>query len=247
MKKKKLWPWISSALAAGLFLGMQAARDDLIIQFGITKYRLAERVVFSLLILSLIVLVSCLIKGAGEKHREKRAEQSGKSKKEDEKKEQAFLSVKAKLDSENLKETLTELGTGQWRELKLPLMRCSQQLEDMDRYQEKLNNLIVNNGVESLSDTKDVLDQVEQYLCRNIRKVLNYIEVSDPEKSGDVDQVRKKTEFCIKDCEEKLEQTGQFLFTMADFLNNQGDDTNGPEMLELYKNTILESLKEDMK
>lgn len=247
MKKKKLWPWISSILEAGLFLGMQAARDDLIIQFGITKYRLAERVVFSLLILSLIVLVSCLIKGAGEKHREKRAEQSRISKKEDEKKEQAFLSVRAKLDSDNLKETLAELGTGQWRELKLPLMRCGRQLEDMDKYQEKLNKLIVNNGVDSLSDTKDVLDQVEQYLCRNIRKVLNYIEVSDPGKPGDVEQVREKAEFCIKDCGEKLEQTGQFLFTMADFLNNQGDDSNGPEMLELYKNTILESLKEEMR
>ena len=125
------------------------------------------------------------------------------------------------------------------------LHKCKDQLSEMDKHQENLEKLLQNNGAETLSDTKDVLDQVEQYLCKNIRKVLNFLEIADPTKNKETDKVNQQLDDCIADGEEKLGQVKQFLNAVVEYLNQQGDGDEEIKMMELYKNTILEVLQED--
>jgi cobalamin-dependent methionine synthase I len=114
----------------------------------------------------------------------------------------------------------------------------------MDSYQERLSRLLQTNDVHTLSDTEEILDRVEQYICRNVRKVLNYMEVVDPSSPEDVELVRTKFSTCCSDNQDQLKQTQEFIIALTDFINQQGDSDNDLSMLEVYKNTILDSIQE---
>ena len=112
----------------------------------------------------------------------------------------------------------------------------------MDRYQDKLNRLLKENGADALNDTEEILEKVEQYLCKNVRKVLNYMNVADPRNLSDQEMIRNKLKNCEAANSVQLDQTQQFLFALTEFLNRQGDEDTGTDMLEMYRQTILDSL-----
>ncbi|MBO6015386.1 MAG: hypothetical protein J6P60_02220, partial [Lachnospiraceae bacterium] len=154
------------------------------------------------------------------------------------------LSVKDKLDNAHMQKLLTEHKNNDWSALSDPISKCIAQLEQMDDYQERLSRLLKNNGADLLYDTEDVLDRVEQYICKNVRKVLNYMDVADPKLPEDVDMLHTKLDDCHEKNHDQLRQTQEFIFALTDFLNQQGDSENDVSMLEIYKKTILDSINE---
>ena len=123
------------------------------------------------------------------------------------------------------------------------ILQIAMQLKTMDIYQEKLENLLRNNGAESLDDAKDILDEVEQSLCKAIRKVINYIEVSDGNSKEDLTLLLRELDSCQKTCEGLLDQVKDFLFALADFLNQQGEDKSVSEIMETYRQCILRTIE----
>lgn len=61
------------------------------------------------------------------------------------------------------------------------LEKCEAQMDAMDRRQAKLKDLLDLNEAEYLRATENLLDEVEQFICKNFRKVINRGIVSDPE------------------------------------------------------------------
>ncbi|MCR5304510.1 MAG: hypothetical protein K6E33_08110, partial [Lachnospiraceae bacterium] len=159
---------------------------------------------------------------------------------EAEKRRKAKLSVKGDLDARTVKELLMEESRGRWSFAYELIYECVEQMEQMDSYQDRLKNLLMNNGADALTNTEDLLNQVEQYLCRNVRNVLNFMEVADNDSS---DQVRVRLMTCKDENQKLLAQTRDFIYAMADFLNNQSGKAD-MRMLESYRNTILESIRE---
>ena len=86
---------------------------------------------------------------------------------------------------------------------------------------------------------------MEQYLCKNVRKLLNYLDVADEEEEKDVRLVQEKLAVCHEEGQKQLQQVQEFLFALADFLNKQGGDDNSIEMLDIYKSTILSSIEDE--
>lgn len=160
------------------------------------------------------------------------------------KKETAKLSVKDKLENSKLRELLQEKLQNGWEPTRELIDKCIEQLQQMDDYQDRLSRLLKSNDAQMLSDTEEVLDRVEQYICKNVRKVLNYMEVADYRTAEDVNLVRSKLSACCADNQEQLKQTQEFIFALTDFINQQGDSDNDVSMLELYKKTILDSVKD---
>ena len=56
------------------------------------------------------------------------------------------------------------------------------------------------------------------------------------------DEVRNKLDNCAEENKGLLAKTKDFIYALADFLNNQGEKTD-LRMLETYKNTILNTMK----
>lgn len=162
----------------------------------------------------------------------------------EEKKHTANLSVKGKLENAQLRTLLQEKQQNEWVHFSQMIGQIIAQLAQMDNYQERLSRLLASNDVQTLSDTEEVLDRVEQYICRNVRKVLNYMEVIDPKGKQDVELLQTKLDACLADNQEQLRQSQEFILALTDFINRQGDSENDLSMLEVYKNTILDSIQD---
>ena len=243
MKRKHNVPLIIMLiLAIASAVTVSVIKDLLIIQMGIVFYRKIRLLVYFiagiLAVLSLILMVASRRRTAGKENyaEEQRTEKIPQT---------ADLSVRSGLDAEKIQELLQEKLEGEWGIYKNEIGSCLDQMKTMDRYQNKLNRLLKENGADTLNDTEEILERVEQYLCKNVRKVLNYMNVADTNDVSDQEMIQNK----LKNCEEmnavQLEQTQQFLFALTEFLNRQGDDDTGTEMLEMYRQTILDSLNRE--
>lgn len=235
-------------VAIGLQLIPPACRDSIVIEYGIHLYRVLNTVSIVAVAVCTAALAAAAILLAYRIISDKKAKSEEAEKESDARREageqKAVLSVRKEMDSAKLYNILTEYAS-ESNAASDGLLKCALQLKTMDVYQEKLSKLLENNGVTSLSDTQEVLDKVEQYLCKEARKVINYIDVSDSASKEDAEMVSKKVEICYRECQVQLEQVKNFLFAMADFLNKQGDNDTTPETLEMYRKCILESIENE--
>jgi len=257
MQERRRGKLICMLLVVGVFalicLALHLVRDSLVIQYGIRFYRGLQGGVFAVGgVASLVAVVwyALDVKKHMDWQKAREAEQARDEAKRQElllekAKHKEVLSVSRKMDSVKIRELLSEYAAGKWRALSQSLMQVRMQLDIMDEHQEKLSHLLEVNGADALDNTKDILDQVEQYLCKNVRKALNYLDVADEEVPKDVQLVRDKLEICHEDGLKQLQQVQEFLFALAEFLNKQGEEDNSMEMLEIYKSTILSSIEGD--
>lgn len=228
-------------IAIGLFvfgivskLILSVCRDSIIIQFGIHIYRTSNIYFTVWCVLTFLLLVCCSVIYRKKIKAEKQSsvpEAPAPS-----------LSVSGDLDPNKMYQILSDYAL----RAELPgeqILQIAMQLKTMDIYQEKLENLLRNNGAESLDDAKDILDEVEQSLCKAIRKVINYIEVSDANSKEDLTLLSRELDSCQKTCENLLEQVKDFLFALADFLNQQGEDKSVSEIMETYRQCILRTIE----
>ena len=239
----------SAAACVCLHLGMHG----IVINYGIRFYRSVRNILFSIsAVISLSVTalyVSDVVKQrkwqAARDEEAAEAEARRQEELREREKHREVLSVSKKMDSEKIRELLTEYAARKWKAMAQPLMQLKLQLDMMDEHQEKLSHLLDVNGADALANTEDILDRVEQYLCKNVRKVLNYLDVADDEEEKDVRLVQEKLAACHEAGQKQLQQVQEFLFALADFLNKQGEDDNSMEMLDIYKSTILSSIDEE--
>lgn len=235
-------------VAIGLKLILAACRDSIVIEYGIHLYRVLNTVSIVAVAVCTAALAAAGILLAYRIISSKKAKSEEAEKESDARREagerKAVLSVRKEMDSAKLYNILTEYASKS-NAASEGLLKCALQLKTMDVYQEKLSRLLENNGVTSLSDTQEVLDKVEQYLCKEVRKVINLINVSDEESIEDAERINAQLRQCYKECQVQLDQVKDFLFTMAEFLNRQGSDDTTPETLEMYKKCILESIEKE--
>ena len=241
----------SAVACVCLHLGMHG----IVINYGIRFYRSLRNIIFSvsaLISLSVTALyVSDAVKQrkwqAARDEEAARAEVRRQEALREREKHREVLSVSKKMDSEKIRGLLAEYAAQKWKAMAQPLMQLKLQLDMMDEHQEKLSHLLDVNGADALANTEDILDRVEQYLCKNVRKVLNYLDVADDEEEKDVWLVQTKLADCHEEGQKQLQQVQEFLFALAEFLNKQGEDDNSMEMLDIYKSTILSSIEDELK
>lgn len=239
---------ILAALSICCVIAVRSGRSDLIIRYHVRGYQTAKNISFLFCIFSAGNLGWSLFrivrrKRAMEKEKlEQYAAQSDQEYRQ--KKSEAYLSISGKLDSSYIQKLLEKKADDEWVSLDEQILCMRDQLEDMDRCQKRLSRLLSENGATSLSSTQEVLDKVEQYLCRNVRKCLNYMGAADPVEPDDIDMVSEHIDACITDNKEKLKQIDDFIRTVVEFLNKQGDEEaeSSISLLDVYKKTILESI-----
>ena len=227
--------------AAAVFL----FRDSFIVSYGIRAYRTVRTAVCALCgVMAVVTAVVFLTASKKEKMLlEARAEYE--KEKEEAKKVPAILSMKGRLDSGKLREIMRKQTSGEWRALEEEGLECIGQMDQMDEYREKLHLLLADNDAGKLSDSEDVLDSAQQYICRNVRKVLNYMSVADSRDAGGVAMTGGKMGECLGKNGQQLDRVREFVYAMTEYLNHQGEDDSNIEMLEIYRNTILNSITEE--
>ena len=150
------------------------------------------------------------------------------------------LSVKGRMDAAAIQRMLEMKAQDEWSILAMDIEGCVTQMRQMVDYQDRLKKLLKNNAADTLYDTEEILDRVGQTICRNVRKVLNYMDVSD---ERDTHIIKEKIHECSRENEELLRKTQDFMYALTEFLNRQGDSGNEVDMLDVYKGAILDSIK----
>ena len=243
MKKKLITLAIIILVFGAALGGLFAAKDSVVIYLGIRMFRVLQ---FALIAAGIVSVggaaVSSIVTVTKLKDELENSRREQLALEEIHKRQTARLSVDGKLDNATMRRLLQQKQSDGWGLLATPIEACTGQLVSMDDYQERLAKLLAANGADTLYDTEDVLDQAEQGMCRNVRKVINYMEVSDGSLQEDVEMLRGKLDICINQNREILKQSQEFVFALTEYLNRQGDSKEDISMLELYKKTILESI-----
>ncbi|WP_434309882.1 hypothetical protein [Hominifimenecus sp. rT4P-3] len=252
-KVKLIYVVLAVGISGLACLFLYLSRHSLIINYGIRFFRNLRNGVFAVSAIVSLIAIGLYIadwirqqrwqkdRAAALAQDQEKLQESQKEKD----KHKEVLSVSKKMDSQKVRELLEEYAAQKWSSLSQPLMQIKMQLDMMDEHQEKLSHLLDANGADALANTEDILDRVEQYLCKNVRKVLNYMDVADSDEAKDVQLVQDKLQICHEEGQKQLQQVQEFLFALAEFLNKQGEDDNSMEMLDIYKSTILSSIEDD--
>ncbi len=238
--------------AALVCLWLHLSMHGIVIRYGIRFYRGLRNAVYgagAVISLAVTALYAAgLIRQkrwqAARDRETARDEVQRQERMQEQEKHKEVLSVSKKMDSQKIRDLLTEYAAQKWNTLAQPLMQLKLQLDMMDEHQEKLSHLLDINGADALASTEDMLDRVEQYLCKNVRKVINYLDVAENDEEKDVRLVQEKLSVCHEEGQKQLVQVQEFLFALAEFLNKQGEDDNSMELLDVYKSTILSSIED---
>lgn len=233
------------------------SRDAIIMDYGI---RQARRVSGILLILSILLLLSlaahiALRTARRNRIRRRLVEEYALEREARERsrealaRERAKLSVDDKLNSDYLRSQIVRHSQGDWGgrqnpHLKPKLVQVCHQMDEMDLYQQKLDHLLTSNGMDSLADARDTLEQVEQYTLRNARKLVNCMDVYDPGNPDESGRLDTLLDTVLEDNTKQLRNVKEFLFAMTDYINRQGEDDSDIQKLNIYKTAILNSMKE---
>lgn len=166
-----------------------------------------------------------------------------------ERQKNAKLSVTGKLDDKVIYERLRECLGEAWGLTGNPhvtthINTLLDQLQTMNSYQDKLHRLITSNGTDFLNDTCDVLETAEQDMLRKVRKVLNWFVAYEPTRPDDVNRVESLLEEIVSTNEAQLRNVKEFVLTITDFLNKQGESDTGIDRLQVYKETILGAISD---
>ncbi len=216
-------------------------RDPIIIYFGIRLFRMLSSVSLAIFVISgagvlcrLTFLVITKVKQERQMLIDKAMDDSGPN-----------LKMAGKLDPVKIKTNLQEKSKN-WENdsyTKKIIAMIYKNMDDMDGYQAKLKELLDNNGAEALRDTEDVLNKVEQHICRNVRKLINIMTILDPNNDNDHQMLLTTIQNCIEDNKALLESTKNFMMAVSQFLNSQGEDGETITEVESYKKILTEQIQ----
>lgn len=224
-------------------------KEDLIIINGISNYRtyilMSNIFLVGFLLLTVFLIINRIMKAHIEQIKEIEKQNQIIANQmyelEDKKNKNSFLSATNNLQETVIREHLQQGYINEWSLLQNELMNLYQQSEKMDILQAKLNSLIIKNDATVLDDTEDVLGQAEQGLLQNIRKVMNYMDVCDPNVDSEKEKVKNSALKCYEENQQILNTVSDFLISLTEYLNNQGSNDN-LKALNTYKEALVGTL-----
>lgn len=120
--------------------------------------------------------------------------------------------------------------------------QCLAQMDRMDELQASQKRLLQANAALYLSETEEVLNQVERWICRNVRNIINLcIAAVRPEQLSE-EQVDK----FLRDNESKLKDASELIRVSVERINQYAlRGSNSSSEVKHWIEVIRESLKED--
>ena len=170
---KKGW-FIGAGISALLILMMLIFKDDVIINAGLRGYRAGFVLIMALLGTTAAGSVFTVLKNRKTQIPEQPVKAS------------PSLDIGSRLNPEHIKASLYEISAQATDEtVRKAVKTVIRTMNVMDDLQDKLKELLDNNGADALRDTEDILDDVEQHICRNVRKLINNVTILDMGSSRD--------------------------------------------------------------
>jgi hypothetical protein len=134
-------------------------------------------------------------------------------------------------------------------DLKGLLDQCLEQMDAMNRRQARLKELLDLNAAEYLRNTEELLNEVEQFLCKNFRKIINrgiIAEQDDDHLFAGDDKYSTYSELIqavLANNQRELDNIKMFLADLAELISENKDYAE--TTLEAWMTVIRDSLKKE--
>jgi hypothetical protein len=217
-------------LALGLigFVLLKPAETAIIIQMGIRTFKILSLLPFVFIGAGAVFAVAGFVPNM-RRLLEARRNQKNLEKKRSEGMKPKIAYAAGRIDPRDIRRMLENLALSR-PDLGSGVEQCLTQMDVMDRRQAKLEELIaINDAGLLLNSTIDLLDDVEQYLCGNMRYIINRGIVSDSDVK-DVyteDSNYKTDEQVIEDVlarnKDQLDRTQKLLADLAQYVSEKRD------------------------
>lgn len=230
------------AVAGVIRLIVTLMRDTIIVYSGIRAYSALSMLSTAVLIVagSIFAVVLIIYVSVNAKERKEAMIREAQSNTGPD------LRMKGELDPVRVRENLKEKAKD-WPEdpyVDSAINAIFKNMDDMDDYQKKLKELLDSNGADALRDTEEVLDKVEQHICRNVRKLINIMIVLDSKSSNDRELMLTTAKNCSEDNRKLLDSTRNFMMAVSQFLNTQGEESGTIQEVESYKKILTDQIQE---
>ena len=106
----------------------------------------------------------------------------------------------------------------------------------MDNYQARLRELLDSNDLDAFAYTEDILKDVENELCRDIKSFTNYMIVSD-----DPNVTMSKYKEMLARNEKRFGYVQSLLLTLADFVNENIKSEDAVEKIKYCNEAIRDT------
>lgn len=244
---KHLWPILGLAACMVIWLLVTVLNESaLIIQLGVRLFTALRLAAILVLIACGVVVFWGLFQTSATKARE--MEELARQTAEENRYETSDSYANESLTPDSIRGHLERLGRRN-PGLRATVERGLEQMDQMDSYQARLHRLLNMNEAEYLRNTEAVLDDVEIYLCKNLRNVINFCIVAGGD-DGDA-YLSASGEAAAKRNLAENDQTLQTVQKFLDYATNLVNDRNSGDagypdfkVLENWIETIRASLKE---
>lgn len=248
--KKKKALLVVTIIFVSIEMILFLAEDDFVIYLGIRAYTQLRKSIGIIDIILFFFLILMFVKAARIENALKVRQAKAAVLKET---PDPALKAGKKLDPAKIKRLLKEkqskwedyllnYNRAEWEKVRALLATVFDNMNEMDRCQERLRDLLDQNGAEALRDTEEILENTEQYICRNIRKLLNTMTASDVKSRNDINTVITAASECTKSNRTVLENTRGFIVAITEYLNLQDDDEDSMAEMNIYKQAILSQI-----
>lgn len=217
---------IAAAGAAGRIF-VNAGKSEIVIYNGIAAFRsyltIAQAVIYAgcaVALLGIILTITSRNSKKAEKQQEEKVESNRRQKKKS-------------YTPEVIRESIAEF---QGKYPDFPLDKCLSQLDQMDNYQARLRELLDSNDLDAFAYTEDILKDVENELCRDIKSFTNYMIVSD-----DPNVTMSKYKDMLARNEKRFGYVQSLLLTLADFVNENIKSEDAVEKIKYCNEAIRDT------
>ena len=114
------------------------------------------------------------------------------------------------------------------------------QINEVQEQRLKLNNMLTKNGVPDYFLAQEVIDSAEQNICNNIESAIMKIENADFSDIFSTNDAMNYLKNMADQNKKELEKSQNFLFSVADLLNQQGDNADYESVNAFLKNPVFE-------
>ena len=226
---------VSTLICLAAYVGTILNKDGMIIRYHYSGWRTINTISSIVLAISGVNLVLNLIY-SGYKYRQK--QKDARSEQEQAAQREAELNESKKLSTpEEVRQYFIKICKAKPHSQIAKMIK--DQLDEMNEHQDRFEKLLEVNDISSASNIREVLQDAEDSICADCKSVINRFIV------GDDTGFEETAELVHKRNAAKLEKVKEFLAELAAFASGKITGGDAINNLEIYAETIRESMNEE--
>ena len=237
----KFIPGLLLFAAAGIGrLLISAAENEILINYGMSTYRVLAWIARGAMLAGLLLLVPPLLGILKERRREQASEELIARAKAENRKRAPLSNRSGSYNEAEIRSCLIQFFDTTPPQFTPWLEKYQAQLDRMNSYQARLSRMLKQNGADDLTEAEALLDKLEQNIFGMMRRVFNWLTMYDA--SSPEEPLLKNLAEAEAHNEKALEQAGRLCAAITEYINNQGSKVDITSSVKSF----IELLKEEI-